>query len=88
MNLYLITQDQNHGYDTYDSAVVVAPDEETARRINPNSNNPKGCLMTDDDWGRPYSCWCNSPERVSVHLVGKAKDGQPLGVVLASFNAG
>jgi hypothetical protein len=33
--LYLIWQDWNLGYDTFDSAVVAAPDAETARRIMP-----------------------------------------------------
>ena len=35
MNLYLITQDQNRGYDTYESAVVAAETEEQAKSINP-----------------------------------------------------
>ena len=30
MKLFLITQEHNKGYDSYDSAVVAAPDEETA----------------------------------------------------------
>lgn len=35
MKLYLIQQDVNLGYDTYDSAVVIATSEEEARRIHP-----------------------------------------------------
>lgn len=31
MKLFLISQTQNNDYDTYDSAVVTAPDEETAK---------------------------------------------------------
>ena len=30
MNLYLISQDCNDGLDAYDSAVVAAPDKDTA----------------------------------------------------------
>lgn len=33
MNLYLISQDVNNDYDTYDSAVVAAESEEEARGI-------------------------------------------------------
>ena len=35
MNLYLISQNRNNGYDTYDSAVVAAESEEKARMIRP-----------------------------------------------------
>ncbi|MFA6125419.1 hypothetical protein [Sphingomonas sp.] len=37
MKLFLISQNQNYDYDTYDSAVVAAPDEETARLMNPRN---------------------------------------------------
>lgn len=35
--LYLLTQTNVRGYDTYDSCVVCAPDREAARQITPNS---------------------------------------------------
>ena len=37
MNIYLIWQNENRGYDTYDSAVVVAEDEESAKLIHPST---------------------------------------------------
>ena len=37
MNLYLLTQDVNNSYDTYDSAIVCADDEEDARFISPDT---------------------------------------------------
>lgn len=37
MNIYKIWVDECLGYDTYDSAIVVAKDEETARHIHPGS---------------------------------------------------
>lgn len=37
MNIYLISQTENDGYDTYDSCVVVAENEDMARRITPVS---------------------------------------------------
>ena len=80
MNLYLISQSVNNGYDTYDSAVVCAESEEEARSIHPNG---------DLDWNGgngPYGTWCNK-DSVSVQLIGSAIDQQK-GIILASFNAG
>ena len=37
MNLYLISQNHNNDYDTYDSAVVVAESAESAKRMHPSS---------------------------------------------------
>jgi hypothetical protein len=79
MNLYLISQNQNIGYDTYDSAVVVAKSEEDARLIHPRNTDWNG---TDDSYG----AWCVK-ERVKVQLIGKAVKGIS-GVICASFNAG
>jgi len=31
LNIYLLTQNTNRGYDTFDSCMVAAPDEATAR---------------------------------------------------------
>jgi hypothetical protein len=82
MKLFLISQEQNNRYDTYDSAVVAAPDEETARNMNPSNGVPM------DDWKKNRNPWCNGPERVSVRYLGEAVDGVERGVVCASFNAG
>lgn len=38
MNIYLISQDHVNGYDTFDSAVVIAASEEDARRIHPRTS--------------------------------------------------
>ena len=79
MNIYLLTQDENRGYDTYDSIVVVAKTEEEARYIMP-SNYEK--------FGDNYGSWATHPEAVQVSLIGKAVKGTEAGVILASFNAG
>lgn len=74
MNLYLLTQDENTGYDTYDSCVVVANNEEEARIISPSRFDNR--------------TWTSS-ENVKVLLIGKAHKDMILGkVVCASFNAG
>ena len=80
MKLYYIHQDQNDGYDTYDSAVVAAESEEAARATHPSTNN--GC------WNDTYPSWANSPEHVGVRLLGEALPNVSAGVICSSFNAG
>jgi hypothetical protein len=78
MNLYLISQTENNTWDTFDSAVVCAPDEETARNIIPGGGK----------WGAIWSSWASCPEKVTVKHLGKADQEIKSGVVCASFNAG
>ena len=80
MKLYLISQDENAGYDTFDGAVVCAETVEEAKTIHPSENN--------NDWGEMFSSWCSSPEKVLVEYIGEACETQKKGVVLSSFNAG
>jgi len=82
MKLYLISQTVNNGYDTYDSAVVCAPDEETARRMDPGGEG--GAMVNPED----NYCWTNDLANVKVDYIGKAKPGTLQHVVCASFNAG
>ena len=82
MNLYLISQTENNTYDTFDSAVVCAPDVETARNMDPSTGKPK------TDWRRRYDDWASCPENVSVKYLGRASEEIEQGVVCASFNAG
>ena len=78
MKLWLITQTESGGYDTYDAAVVAAETEAAARNINPS-----------DDWGRKWSLsWASSPDNVVASYIGEAKEGTEEGIILASFNAG
>lgn len=74
LNLYLLTQDVNTGWDTYDSAVVAAKDEEAARNTQIGSS--------EDYWG-----WAD-PSNVKVQLIGKATKDVAEGVIVASYNAG
>lgn len=85
--LYFISQEENTGYDTYDSAVVCAESEEQARNINPNRwkfGNETGFM----DWSKRNYDWCSSPDKVTVEYIGEAKEGSEIGVILSSFNAG
>ena len=81
MKLFLISQSENTDYDSFDSAVVCAPDEDTARRMHP-SNGEIG-----SDWSRPFGSWCSSPDAVTVKYIGEAATGIEQGVVCSSFNA-
>lgn len=71
--LYLLSQDVNDGYDTYDSAVVCAMSEEDAKQ-----------RMAELD---SEESWCEAKD-VTVALIGIALNDTPEGVVCASFNAG
>ena len=99
MNIYKIWADGCLGYNTYDSAIVVAKDEETARHIHPGSTpgNPvvgynaetyrydKAWYESDDFF--PYLVW-TKPEYVKAEFIGTT-DLFPEGTVLcASYNAG
>ena len=80
MNLYVLRQDKNNGYDTYDSAVVVANSEEEARNVIPGgfwlNHSTLGC-GTPLEWCSPLltdRCWASS-EFVTVTLIGPSSSG-------------
>ena len=81
MKLYLISQSENGGYDTYDSAVVVAESEERARMMHPSD----GKIYPWPSWS---NAWATKPENISVDYLGEAKEPSAECVVIASFNAG
>ena len=83
MNLYLISQSDNNNYDTYNAAVVAAPDESVARTLKPSD----GTVIMD--WSEfDLFTWVRSPDQVKVKLIGTATPEQKQGLILASFNAG
>lgn len=84
MNLYKISQTVNNDWDTYDSAIVAAENEEEARKINPSDFDNKHWWTEEDR----YTSWCSKLEDVQVELIGVAKEGIEKGVIVASFNAG
>ena len=96
MNLYLITQDVNTNYDTFDSAVVVASCEDDARLIHPSplySRVKRKFIETES--GRSsleiillaLECWCSYSD-VKVKLIGEAIGQKAGSVICASYNAG
>jgi hypothetical protein len=77
--LYLISQEEKNGLDTFNAVVVCARNREEARRVHP---------FGKDAWGKSYAGWVGTPESVTVKLLGDARSNIPLGVVLGSYNAG
>lgn len=101
MEIYLLEQDLNSGYDTYDSVVVIAENEDEARKIHPSSfvthiKNSKwmgtysGGLKIGGEYEQLSSDWVkfDQIEQIKVTHIGTATEEQKKGVLLASFNAG
>lgn len=88
--LFLISQDANRGYDTTDSAVVVADTAFNAALIHPSSFWDNLSDM-DSTWGGIGNDWCSSPKEVEVEFLADLPEDSELSVgtvVLRSFNAG
>ena len=84
MKLFKIYQNINKGYDTYDSAVVVANSAEEAQKIHPNDSSGDFSM---------YDSWVSRPDLVSVIYLGEVvgepdDDIYPGAIICASFNAG
>ena len=102
--IWIVSQDDNDDYDTYDSFVCVAPDEETARRMFPDYElQPTGLRWSEDGTRREFfdesnHTWkpsCLNPysdwalNLNSVTAVCVGTADDPTPrVLLASFNAG
>jgi hypothetical protein len=98
LKLFYMTQDQERGYDTYDSCIVVAETPEEAIRINPSPS----LVWIDDEqgWGFKYAdgrlepeyctSWANNIDRITVFEIGILTEPNYTSgtVVCASFNAG
>ena len=101
MKLFKLSQDINCGYDTFNSVIVVAENEEKAKRIHPYM----GCFNVNYDedkkefWNKRkdgsvylfednYGTWTNDLSKIKVQYLGEADMTLKEGVILASFNAG
>lgn len=74
MNLYLVSQDENNDWDTYDSFVVACKTEDEARNFKPLSKDK-------------FGSWAFSLDAIKVQYLGKAAK-EIEGVICESFNAG
>ena len=84
MKLFKIYQSINRGYDTFDSAVVVADSAEEAQKIHPYDGSDDFLL---------YDSWVSRPDLVELIYLGEVvgepdDDIYPGAVICASFNAG
>lgn len=96
MNLYLLEQTVNNGYDTYDSAVVAAENEDIARKTSVDGfrqwSDEKNAWMFcyadgTNEQELSHPSWTN-PENVKVTKIGVAADDIKEGIIIGSFNAG
>lgn len=96
--IYLISQVEHKGYDTFDSAVVVAESHAQARTIYPAivDGGPVQFIPSMKYSGVPgydlklgYDDWATTPINVSAVKIGTAdlKYTEPT-IICASFNAG
>jgi hypothetical protein len=90
MKLFKIWQEVNNDYDTYDSAVVAAENEEEARNIYPSYQNEYNEVENKESWNpeSPHDDWVDNPKCVNVEYLGEAKPGTKKGQILASYSAG
>jgi hypothetical protein len=90
LKLWLISQEVNNDWDTYDSAVVVAPDERSAKSRHPGGDYTwkDGAWTTPSGYASSYSSWA-APGDVTAQYIGEAAPDLLMGeVICASFNAG
>ena len=78
MKLYLLSQTDHTGYETFSAAVVAAESAEEAAKISPDVDGRFGYLAG----------WADSPERVKVMFIGIAAANIEAGVICSSYNAG
>lgn len=97
MNIYKVEQNWNNGYDTYDSFICIAENEQEARETYPSefvthhrNGQWYGTYTKGGEYIQDGHDWVgfDEIERLTVTMIGIASEGQPKGVVLASFNAG
>jgi len=87
MNLYRISQSVNTGWDTYDSAIVAAPDADKARVMHPNGIKSRR-LGRKTPINFSMGDWVVYPSDVTVELIGVASEKTQRSVICSSFNAG
>jgi hypothetical protein len=91
--LWLLSQTEAPGWDTYDSCVVAAFDEESAKRVHPTTygrtySDEHGAWLDRHGDRDDCSSWATTADNVTAERVGVAHGQQSGTVVCASFNAG
>jgi len=88
MKLFLLSQTEYRGYDTYDSCVVCAESVEDAVIIHPSAIYGIDFTPSCPNWDRTYPDWATHPDHVQAEYLGEAAPGVRRGIICASFNAG
>jgi hypothetical protein len=91
--LFLVSQSEQRGYDTFDSFVCAAASEEEARNLNPEAIwGPKKNFPIPIDWDKQANVrdpsWATRRESVEAKLLGVALHGTSPGVICASYCSG
>jgi hypothetical protein len=100
--LYKLSQEFNRDYDTYDSMIVCAESKQMALDMHPNLDCPHLMISWHEVKDLELSKFGNSswnplmmklngwaPKKaIDITRIGTAKEELPIGIVLASFNAG
>lgn len=81
MNLYLLSQSSETGYDTYDSCVVAAMTSRQAKTFHP------GGYLTKE-MSSNSGTWPSDVKKITAEKIGVADPSLKPGVIIASFNAG
>jgi hypothetical protein len=81
LKLFLLSQEENNDYDTFDSVLVCAENEEEAKKIDPRGE----VFKENNDF---FGCWAYSLSGITCVEIGEANEHQTKGVIIASFNAG
>lgn len=85
MNLYLLSQNVNNDYDTYDCAIVCAKNKSDALTIHPDRSEKEFKEETERTY---FRTWVGKKSDIHCKLIGIASPRIKRGVVCASFNAG
>lgn len=90
MKLYLVSQNVNNGYDTYDSFVICCKSYEQALNSHPCDPEDVDCFADIDEDGKYFirQRWTTDLDAVDVKYLGEADPDLPAGIVCSSFNAG
>ena len=99
MKIYKISRlpEQFPSYDTYDSAIVYAENEEKAKCIHPSKfvthfkeDGWYGTSVTGKEYKEGLDDWIEWKDRESlvVEYLGRARSEAKEGVILGSYNAG
>ena len=78
---------EDPNYDTYDSCVVCAPDEASARLIHPSGLSWYCWDVEAQEWSGGNDSWF-PPNNIKVTFLGVADSSLKPGVICSSYNAG